>query len=188
MARYRFKTIFAPLALAASIAVAASPALAGWFDSGNGSGKTDKAVTEQMNKLLKEGERQTGLPGIVNFAEKKAVKWLYELRDDPNFRTFSYIFVPMTGKFVKICDSVGYGINASIQYSNPQKVLDDGDVNGNGYGYLPQAEPNGLFMPEGLAATYVMCVDPTKEGVYAMYVEPEVVVTPVALPDALVQK
>ena len=33
MARYRFKTIFAPLALAASIAVAASPASAGWFDT-----------------------------------------------------------------------------------------------------------------------------------------------------------
>ena len=137
---------------------------------------------------MKEGERQTGLPGIVNFAEKKAVKWLYELRDDPEFRTFSYIFVPMTGKFVKICDSVGYGINASIQYSNPEKLVrtDLGQYDGNVP--VPQAEPNGLFMPEGLAATYLMCVNPAKEDVYAMYVEPEVLVTPVALPDALVQK
>jgi hypothetical protein len=156
----------------------ATTAHAGWFDVAPPS--TDESVADQMEKLLKEGERQTGLPAITNFTEKRMVKWLYELRDQPNYRTYTYI-VTMNGKLVKICDSVGYGINASIQYSNPEKVIDTGDTAGNGYAYLPQAEPNGLFMPEGLAATYVMCVVPGKDEVQAVYLEPEIVVSPIDL-------
>ena len=49
------------------------------------------------------------------------------------------------------------------------------------YGTLPQPEPNGLFMPEGLAATYVMCVDAVRDDVKAVYVEPEVIVSPFPL-------
>lgn len=158
----------------------ATTANAGWFDEPTPS--TDEAVSDQMEKLLKEGERQTGLPAITNFTEKRMVKWLYELRDQPNYRTYTYI-VTMNGAFVKICDSVGYGINASIQYSNPDKVVDYEDYLGTGYvdtnlGTLPQAEPNGLFMPEGLAATYVMCVVPGKDEVQAVYIEPEIIVSP----------
>lgn len=153
----------------------ATTAQAGWFDSPPPS--SDESIAVQMEALLKEGERQTGLPAIVNFTEKKMVKWLYELRDQPNYRTYTYI-MDMNGNFIKICDSVGYGINASIQYSNPEKVIDNGDSAGNGYGYLPQAEPNGLFMPQGLAATYVMCVVPGKEEVQAVYLEPEIMVFP----------
>lgn len=161
----------------------ATTANAGWFDQPAPS--TDEAVSDQMEKLLKEGERQTGLPAITNFTEKRMVKWLYELRDQPNYRTYTYM-VTMNGAFVKICDSVGYGINASIQYSNPDKVVDYEDYLGTGYvdanlGTLPQAEPNGLFMPEGLAATYVMCVVPGKDEVQAVYIEPEIIVSPFPL-------
>lgn len=165
--------------LATAMAVmTATTAHAGWFDVAPPS--SDEAIADQMEKLLKEGERQTGMPAITNFTEKRMVKWLYELRDQPNYRTYTYI-VTMNGKLVKICDSVGYGINASIQYSNPEKVIDTGDGAGNGYGYLPQAEPNGLFMPQGLAATYVMCVDGANEDVKAIYIEPEIIVSPIEL-------
>jgi len=161
----------------------ATTANAGWFDEPAPS--SDEAVSDQMEKLLKEGERQTGLPAITNFTEKRMVKWLYELRDQPNYRTYTYI-TTMNGALVKICDSVGYGISASIQYSNPDKVVDYEDYLGTGYvdanlGTLPQAEPNGLFMPEGLAATYVMCVVPGKDEVQAVYIEPEIIVSPFPL-------
>jgi hypothetical protein len=173
------KTIFLATALAV---MTATTAHAGWFDVEPPS--TDEAIAEQMEKLLKEGERQTGLPAITNFTEKRMVKWLYELRDQPNYRTYTYI-VTMNGKLVKICDSVGYGINASIQYSNPDKVVDYEDFVGDrvdsNVGTMPQAEPNGLFMPEGLAATYVMCVDGTNEDVKAIYIEPEIIVSPIEL-------
>lgn len=165
--------------LATALAVmTATTAHAGWFDVAPPS--SDEAIADQMEKLLKEGERQTGLPAITNFTEKRMVKWLYELRDQPNYRTYTYI-VTMNGNLVKICDSVGYGINASIQYSNPDKIvpMDQGQYGGEGT--MPQAEPNGLFMPEGLAATYVMCVVPGKDEVQAVYLEPEIVVSPIDL-------
>lgn len=165
--------------LATTLAVmTATTAHAGWFDVEPPS--SDEAISDQMEKLLKEGERQTGMPGITNFTEKRMVKWLYELRDQPNYRTYTYI-VTMSGKLIKICDSVGYGINASIQYSNPEKIvpIDNGQYTGEGT--MPQAEPNGLFMPEGLAATYVMCVDGAKDDVKAIYIEPEIIVSPIEL-------
>lgn len=173
-------TFLSTLAFVGAMAIA-STASAGLFSSGNGNDATDTAVTEQLNKLLAQAERMTGMPGIVNFTERKMVKYLYELRDEPEYRTFTYLFVPMTGQLVKLCDSIGYGINASIQYSNPTKVIDDGDGAGNGYGYLPQAEPNGLFMPEGLDATYVMCTNPEGTEIKALYIEPAIIVSPFEL-------
>ena len=156
----------------------ATPAMAFWGTAPAPS--SDESTAQQMEKLLKEGERQTGLPAISNFTEKRMVKWLYELRDQPNYRTYTYI-VTMNGKLIKICDSVGYGINASIQYSNPEKQvpMDLGQYGGEGV--MPQAEPNGLFMPEGLAATYVMCVDGENDDVKAVYIEPEIIVSPIEL-------
>lgn len=148
---------------------------------------SDKAMAEQMEQLLKDAERQTGLPAITNFTEKRAVKYLYELRDEPEYRTYTYLFVPMTGKYVKLCDSMGYGINASIQYSNPEKVYHGSGANGRSATFMPQAEPNALFMPEGLAATYVLCInkgpDAEAEPVKAVYIEPEIIVSPVPLED-----
>lgn len=168
------KKILLTTALAIGLA---TPALA-WWDTKPPS--SDESTAQQMEKLLKEGERQTGLPAITNFTEKRMVKWLYELRDQPNYRTYTYI-VTMNGKLIKVCDSVGYGINASIQYSNPEKQvpMDLGQYGGEGV--MPQAEPNGLFMPEGLAATYVMCVDGENEDVKAVYIEPEIIVSPIEL-------
>ena len=140
----------------------------------------DSIASQQTAQLAKEAAMQTGMPGITNFTEKKAVKWLYELRDEPNYRTHTYI-VTMTGQFIKVCDSVGYGVNASIQYSNPVRVFHPAGVNGRTATFIPQVEPNGLFMPEGLAATYVMCVDAENDDVKAVYVEPEVIVSPFPL-------
>ncbi|KPN64680.1 hypothetical protein AKJ29_00145 [Aliiroseovarius crassostreae] len=100
--------------------------------------------------------------------------------DNPEYRTYSYI-VTMDGSFIKICDIIGFGINASIQFSSPEKAVSAGVYRENGLMTMPQMEPNGLSMPEGLAATYVMCVNPDGEGVRPVYVEPSVVVSPFPL-------
>ena len=174
------------IALAVAVAVAVTittPASAQFWRSDP---TTDETVSQDLATMLAEAERQVPLPAISNWTERRAVQWLYELRDDPNFTTYSYLFVPMTGEFVLLCNSIGFGINASIQFANPERVVDDGDAHGNGYGYLPQAEPNGLFMPEGLAATYIMCVNEDTETIEPMYVEPEIIVTPFPMPDNLV--
>lgn len=140
----------------------------------------DQVQAQQTEAQMREAVQQVGQPSIVNFTERRLVQWLYELRDEPNYQTYSYI-VTLNGEFVLICPSVGYGINASIQFSNPEKQTlgDLGQYNGTVL--MPQPEPNGLFMPEGLAATYVMCVDEGSDDVKAVYVEPEVIVSPFPL-------
>ncbi len=169
--RRLFTTVITIMALSVSVAFAMS--------SQPKAETADSIAERQTAQLAKEAAMQTGMPGITNFTEKKAVKWLYELRDEPNYRTYTYI-VTMNGEFIKVCDSVGYGINASIQYSNPERIAANSrsSTYGSVFGTVPQPEPNGLFMPEGLAATYVMCVDAENDDVKAVYVEPEVVVSP----------
>ena len=161
--------------LGMSLALVATAAFS--MSSSAGALSTDQIQAKQTEQLVRDAQQKTGAPNIVNFTERKLVKYLYELRDEPNYRTYSYI-VTLNGDFVKICDSVGYGINASIQYVNSERVAHQLRANGGSFGTLPQPEPNGLFMPEGLAATYVMCVVPDSDDVKAVYVESEVLVSP----------
>jgi hypothetical protein len=141
---------------------------------------SDKVQAQQQEQLAKEAAVAVPTPAIVNFTEKRLLKELYELRDQPNYRTYTYI-TTLDGGLVKICDSVGFGLNASVQYSSPQKLV---RADGGQYDIevpVPQAEPNALFMPEGLSATYVMCLDPTSKDVKPVYLEPNIIVSPFPL-------
>jgi hypothetical protein len=79
----------------------------------------------------------------------------------------------INGKLHFLCNSIGYGLSASVQYTNPMKYSNNG-------GHLPQADPNGLFMPQGLSATYVLCVDKNKK-IRPVYSEPSLIVSPFKL-------
>ena len=46
---------------------------------------------------------------------------------------------------------------------------------------LPQADPNGLFMPSGLSATWVMLVNPRTNKPQPVYIENEIIVSPFRL-------
>lgn len=150
-----------------------------------GSENSDTKIMQQLDKLLTEAAQQVPLPGITNFFERRMVKLLYELRDNPEYRTYTYI-TSLDGKFVKVCDSIGYGINASIQFSNPTRPVDITETPRRDYAGVqlaqaPQAEPNGLFMPEGLAATYAMCLNPEDGEIAPVYLEQEITVSPFPL-------
>lgn len=118
------------------------------------------------------------MPAIVNFRERKLVKMLLEMRDQENLVTYTYTYAENSGKLTFFCQSVGYGIPYSTQYTNPQKYVYNGSK-----AVLPQADPNGLFMPDSADATWVMCRSDRGE-VKPVYVEPKVVVSPFKLPNA----
>ncbi len=82
----------------------------------------------------------------------------------------------MQGKLIFIGKCIGYGIPYSTQYSNPEKV----DYHTSGYVTLPQAEPNGLFMPNSSEGTWLMLLDADGQP-HPVYVEPRVVVSPFKL-------
>lgn len=142
----------------------------------------DQIIQEKQAKAMREAVSQIGLPAIKNFKEKKTLKMLYELRDQEGLVCYAYLFnrnKGSVGQFIGKC--IGYGLPASTQFSNPKKLIraDLGQYHGDKS--LPQAEPNGLFMPEGLSATWLMLIDPRTGKPRPVYVEPEIIVSPFPL-------
>lgn len=137
---------------------------------------TDKKQRKATEQMAKEAEAQVGMPRIANFTERKFVSYLFELRDQDGYSTYTYI-VDMNGGLHFVCESIGYGIPYSAQFVNPEKKV---------YGTqsvttLPQPEPNGLFVPDGLSATWILCVDSESKQVRPIYSEPQLLVSPFPL-------
>ena len=81
------------------------------------------------------------------------------------------------GRLWHVCDSIGYGIPFSAQYSNPEVLHSEYN---HGMTGLPQPEPNGLWPPTSTSATWVVCSSPDGEFV-PLYVEPSITVSPFEL-------
>jgi len=136
---------------------------------------SDQVQRMQQEKTLAEGTAQTGMPAIKNFRERKLLKDIIELRDQDGLTTYTYLVSEQTGKVGQLlCVSIGYGIPAATQYTNPAKEIAQG-------GTMPQADPNGLFSPSSAEGTWVMCLDKTTKKTRPVYVEPRVIVSPFEL-------
>ncbi|MFW6311489.1 MAG: hypothetical protein ACOC1K_04560, partial [Nanoarchaeota archaeon] len=136
--------------------------------------EADFMETKQTEKLAQDAAIKVGMPNITNFTEKRNLKMIYELKDE-EVKTYSYL-MDMHGKLHFLCNSIGYGIPFSAQYSNPQKV----SYSKTSYWQMPQSEPNGLFMPTSSAATYVLCTD-GKGKIHPVYSESDLTVSPFPL-------
>jgi hypothetical protein len=149
-----------------------------WDDDCASEAPSDKTMRAQQEQMTQQAMAQVGMPGITNFTEKKIVRQLYELRDK-NIATFSYI-PDLQGRLWHLCDSLGYGLPYGVQFSNPMKPINP-DISQTST--LPQAEPNGLFMPPTAEGTWVICAGPKGEP-QPVYVEPRVIVSPFKLASA----
>jgi hypothetical protein len=147
---------------------------------------SDKVQAAQQERILKEGTAQTGMPAITNFRERKLMKDILEMRDQDGLTTFTYLVPEMTGKPVFLCESIGYGLPAATQYTNPEKLI-DGNYQGE-FTTIPQADPNGLFSPSSAEGTWVMCKDPNGDKVRPVYIEPRIIVSPFELEKNDVEK
>ena len=129
----------------------------------------------KQEELSLQGVQSVGMPSIVNFAEKRMMKDIIELRDQ-NVATYVYI-TDMNGKLHKVCNAVGYGLPYATQYTNPMRISGDGHGNVT----IPQADPNGLYSPASADGTWVLCVDTKSGKPKPVYIEPRVIVSPIAL-------
>jgi hypothetical protein len=149
----------------------------------------DMKQAEATKKSMNEAQRQVGMPNIVNFQQRKMMKWIYELADKENLITYTYIKSDMTGKLIFIGKTLGYGVPFSAQFTNPMRIWDqesEGGASGkmNDAGELqviPNPDPNGLYMPTSSSATWVILIDPKDGQPRPIYVEPEIVVSPIPL-------
>jgi len=139
----------------------------------------DKRQARETEKRLLEADKQIGMPDIVNFTERRLARDILELRDQADLSTYTYL-VSLEGKLVFLGESIGYGLPYSVQFTNPEVEVRWSHQ--GGHGTLPQADPNGLFMPDGLSATWVLLKDPETGEAKPCYVEAEIVVLPFKLP------
>lgn len=138
---------------------------------------SDDKMNAKQEEMAAEANSEVGMPGINRFTEKRTLRQIYEKRDQEKLTTYAYI-QDMNGRLHHLCDSIGYGFPYGTQFSNPQKYT-RATRSGGGYEYLmmPQAEPNGLFMPPTADGTWVQCISSTGK-IEPMYVEPHVIVSP----------
>ena len=149
----------------------------------------DQIQQEQTARSLGEAQRQVGMPNIVNWQQRKLMKLIYELCDKEDLICFAYLKSDYTGKLTYLGKCIGYGIPFSAQFTNPSRICDterEGGANGKYQDageiqVIPQADPNGLFMPTSSSATWLMMIDPTTNKARPVYIEPEIVVSPFKL-------
>lgn len=139
---------------------------------------TNDKLAVQQEQLMKEANAQTGMPAIINFTERKMMKLILELRDQENLVCYAYIIPEMTGKPVFLGKCIGYGLPYATQYTNPMKTYSHYQ---GGYEIMPQADPNGLFMPGSAEGTWLLMIDPSTNKPRPVYIEPKVLVSPFKL-------
>jgi len=133
----------------------------------------DDVAAQKTEVSMQQAAAAVGMPAIKNFNELRLARTIYEMRDDAKLQTWSYL-LDMQGKKHLLCKSLGYGLPYATQYSNPQRVQ---HPYSGVYYTLPQAEPNGLFMPDNAEASWIVCVSPTGEA-KPVYVEERMIVSP----------
>jgi hypothetical protein len=123
----------------------------------------------KQEELSKQSVTSVGFPAVVNFAEKRMMKDIIELRDQMQ-PTYTYI-VDMNGRTHKLCDSLGYGLPYATQYTNPLKESD------YSHAIVANADPNGLYSPTSAEGTWVMCLNPRTKKAEPQYIEPRIITT-----------
>lgn len=157
---------------AVAFALLAGSANAQWFGT-----NSDQDFQKQQEAIMKQAFNSVGMPAITNFAERRQLKQIFELRDQ-NVATYTYL-VGMDGKVgQKLCNSVGFGIPYATQYTSPQRLATRG---AEGITTVPQADPNTLFSPASAEGTWVLCLNPETNKPTPLYVEPKIIVSPFKL-------
>lgn len=144
---------------------------------------SDTRQRDQQELILSEATRQIGMPAIPNFREKKIMRMILEMRDQANLITYTYVYIPMIGKFRFIGETVGYPIPYATQFTNPQKLQ---HVPSGGYTTLPQADPNAMFSPASADGTWVLMKLPGGDDVDVVYMEEKINTFPKRLPAKMV--
>ena len=142
-----------------------------------GTPSSDTKLNQQQEQMMKEANAQTGMPAITHFQERKLLKTILELRDQENLVCYAYLFSEMTGKLVFIGKCIGYGIPYSTEFTNPQKLENPYSEQ---YIAMPQADPNGLFMPASAEGTWLQLLDQDGKP-HPVYIEPRCIVSPFPL-------
>lgn len=144
----------------------------------------DSRQAAQTKQLMTQADSKLGMPNIKNFFEKQTMKTVMEATDDSNLVTYAYLKNDMTGKLTYLGQAMGYGLPYGTEYTNPQYIANS--YTQGGFAILPQPDPNGLYKPQDVNATWLMLIDPVTKKAKPIYVEPDLVVSPFKLDKRMV--
>jgi hypothetical protein len=134
-------------------------------------------------RLLNEANNKIGMPNIKQFQQKKLMRLIQEQCDREDLICYAYLQSDYTGELIFIGKCVGYGVPFSAQFTNPEALTLAGSVAGHrSWQVMPQADPNGLYMPTSSSATWLMMIDPETKKPRPVYFEPTITVSPFKLP------
>ncbi len=137
---------------------------------------SDDLQSRRVELQMAQAEKAVSPPRVAKFTQLRDAIRIVELADD-NIVTWAY-YMDMHGKLHFLCEAKGYGLPYSTQTTNPAR---EERAPGPSAVVLPQAEPSGLYMPDNVAATWILCARPDGDGFDAVYWEPDLVVSPFEL-------
>lgn len=152
-------------------------------NTGCNTSTSDQKLAAKQEILMLEAEQQVSMPNIINFTQRKTLKWIQELCDQGNLVNYAYTYSEMTGKYTYIGKCLGYALPFSTQFTNPEKIV---RKEASIYFNMPQADPNGLFMPSSSEASWVVLIDDLSGKPYPIYSEPRLLITPFPISDDIV--
>lgn len=164
--------------LSVIVAISAVAALAGCDQQPT----ADQMQNQKQEALNKQAVMSVPMPTIGNFAEKRELKQIYEMRDN-SITTYTY-FLDMQSHTHKLCDSIGFPIPYATEFTNPSHIEASYQ---SGYAILPQADPNGLYTPSSADGTWILCKNPNPNPPAGqptsgpVYAEPRVITSPFPL-------
>jgi len=162
--------------------IATAMSIAGFVSGCDVTPTSDQKQHQAQEELSQQSNMVAGMPAVINFFEKKLLKTIIEMRDDPKLNTYTYI-TDLNGHLHLRCNSIGYGIPYATQYTNPMRPAQAYETHEQGNITLPQADPNGLFSPVSAEGTWVLCKNPKGDDVKPVYFEDRVTVSPFPLVD-----
>ncbi|MCX6728699.1 MAG: hypothetical protein NTV39_02945 [Candidatus Saccharibacteria bacterium] len=152
-------------------------------ESCGNSSASDSKMNDAQEQLAQQANDAVGMPAITRFQVKRSLKAIYELCDQAHLVTYTYIFSPMTGKFTFVCQSMGYPIPYSTEYTNPDKLANKAHWESS---VVAQMDPDGLFHSPSSEATWILRSDPVSKTVSPWYCEERAEAFEYLLDDSLV--
>lgn len=130
----------------------------------------DEEIVERQQEIYSKSQP---VPMFDYSLDRDILIQIYTAKNDV-FATWTVITSQGTGQVLFTCPSVGYGIPADTQLTNPLQTY------GSNGGVIEQPEPNGLYSSKNTDATYVLCT--LENGQIApLYTEQKVTVFPFAV-------
>ena len=130
--------------------------------------KKDQETVRRQQNIYNKAQP---IPEFDYSIDRDILIQIYTLKNE-SFTTWSIVTSQGTGTILFFCPSIGYGIPADTQLTNPLGQLGEGsDL------IVEQPEPNGLYSSDNTDATYVLCVLDSGK-IAPVYTEQKVTVFP----------